>query len=413
MRLAFVGMARAPHPVPRRPRSPWPLAAGAVAGAAGLFGGQARAQKVPSIDMRTWQPSSDADASMILEPATTQGPWTWNVGVWAQYAQNPVVYRDRGDMSVRPVAHFVGFDVVAGLGLGDRFSLGLDLPIAAWQNGDMLPLPFVEGGHVPASAIGDGSVRAKATILSNDRGSLRSGFGLAALADVQVPFGDRTSFLANGSVAGLLSLLGEYAVEVGALRAELGYGVRTADRTWPGGGLDDVATFGNSIPWSIGLVVRPKLFAQAIDSGDRQLWELAAHGWVPGGPTAPFASGASRLSPALLGVDDRIALGAARDADARVLLGAEVGLDRAIGVPVFRAVAAFQWSPHGHDRDGDGVPDARDECPDLAEDRDGIQDEDGCPEDDADGDGIVDAEDACPLAAGVASDDRKKNGCPP
>lgn len=268
-------------------------------------------------------------------------------------------------------------------------------------------------GAAPTSGIGDPSVQAKVTILSNDRETLRSGFGLAALADVQLPLGNRASFMANGAVSGSLSLLGEYAVEVGALRAELGYGVRTADCTWPTGGLDNVATFGNWIPWSLGFVVRPKVFAPGIDSGDRQLWELAAHGWLPGGPQAPFVSGASRLSPAVLALDDRIALGATRDADTRLLLGAEFGLDTAIGVPAFRAIVAVQWSPHTHDRDGDGVPDERDECPDLPEDRDGIQDADGCPEDDADGDGIVDADDACPLAPGVASDDKKKNGCPP
>lgn len=101
--------------------------------------GAAQAQTMPSIDMRTWQPSSDADASMVLEPAVTAGAWRWNLGVWAQYAQNSVVYRDRGGMSVRPVAHFVGFDAVAGLGLGSRVALGFDVPVFAWQNGDSRP----------------------------------------------------------------------------------------------------------------------------------------------------------------------------------------------------------------------------------------------------------------------------------
>jgi hypothetical protein len=65
-----------------------------------------------------------------------------------------------------------------------------------------------------------------------------------------------------------------------------------------------------------------------------------------------------------------------------------------------------------HDRDGDGVPDDVDQCPDLPEDKDGIQDQDGCPEDDADGDGIPDDQDKCPLAPGPASSDPKRNGCP-
>ena len=42
------------------------------------------------------------------------------------------------------------------------------------------------------------------------------------------------------------------------------------------------------------------------------------------------------------------------------------------------------------DRDGDGIPDIYDKCPDQPEDKDGIDDGDGCPETDADGDSIPD-----------------------
>jgi outer membrane protein OmpA-like peptidoglycan-associated protein len=64
------------------------------------------------------------------------------------------------------------------------------------------------------------------------------------------------------------------------------------------------------------------------------------------------------------------------------------------------------------DRDGDGIPDKFDKCPDVPEDKDGIQDEDGCPETDADNDGIPDTEDACPLKPGKPNKDPKLNGCP-
>ncbi|XXF80231.1 OmpA family protein [Myxococcaceae bacterium GXIMD 01537] len=55
------------------------------------------------------------------------------------------------------------------------------------------------------------------------------------------------------------------------------------------------------------------------------------------------------------------------------------------------------------DTDGDGVPDKDDPCPDRAEDRDGFQDEDGCPEPDNDNDGVPDALDKCPMSPGVES----------
>ena len=50
--------------------------------------------------------------------------------------------------------------------------------------------------------------------------------------------------------------------------------------------------------------------------------------------------------------------------------------------------------------------------PDQPEDKDGIDDTDGCPEDDADQDGIPDTTDACPREPGQPSPDPKKNGCP-
>jgi OOP family OmpA-OmpF porin len=65
------------------------------------------------------------------------------------------------------------------------------------------------------------------------------------------------------------------------------------------------------------------------------------------------------------------------------------------------------------DRDGDGILDNVDACPDEK----GVASEDpkkhGCPIRDRDKDGIVDDVDACPDEPGVASDDPKKNGCPP
>ena len=65
------------------------------------------------------------------------------------------------------------------------------------------------------------------------------------------------------------------------------------------------------------------------------------------------------------------------------------------------------------DRDRDGVPDAQDRCPAVAEDLDGSEDRDGCPEpDDADGDGIFDAEDLCPLEEEDRDGHLDDDGCP-
>ncbi len=60
------------------------------------------------------------------------------------------------------------------------------------------------------------------------------------------------------------------------------------------------------------------------------------------------------------------------------------------------------------DPDHDGILGAADHCPLEPEDKDGYQDEDGCPDLDDDADGIPDVDDACPRQAGPAA----TLGCP-
>ena len=64
------------------------------------------------------------------------------------------------------------------------------------------------------------------------------------------------------------------------------------------------------------------------------------------------------------------------------------------------------------DSDGDGILDKDDPCPDQAEDFDGFQDEDGCPDPDNDRDGIPDADDKCPNEPETINGVQDEDGCP-
>jgi outer membrane protein OmpA-like peptidoglycan-associated protein len=64
------------------------------------------------------------------------------------------------------------------------------------------------------------------------------------------------------------------------------------------------------------------------------------------------------------------------------------------------------------DRDGDGIYDLVDKCPDNAEDKDGFEDEDGCPDPDNDKDGILDINDKCPNEAESFNGFEDEDGCP-
>lgn len=77
------------------------------------------------------------------------------------------------------------------------------------------------------------------------------------------------------------------------------------------------------------------------------------------------------------------------------------------------ATVALQYTLGGKpgDSDLDGILDGKDRCEEQAEDRDGFQDEDGCPDLDNDADGIPDAKDKCPNAAETKNGFEDEDGC--
>jgi outer membrane protein OmpA-like peptidoglycan-associated protein len=77
-----------------------------------------------------------------------------------------------------------------------------------------------------------------------------------------------------------------------------------------------------------------------------------------------------------------------------------------------RAFIGFVFEPSIGDRDGDGIKDDVDQCPDDPEDFDGFKDEDGCPDPDNDNDGIPDVDDRCINVPEDRDGDHDEDGCP-
>ena len=100
--------------------------------------------------------------------------------------------------------------------------------------------------------------------------------------------------------------------------------------------------------------------------------------------------------------------------DAQVaLLGVEIVMrDARRPEPVAAPVAVAVQPPKVLDRDGDGIPDDIDKCPNEPEDKDGFEDDDGCPDLDNDKDGIPDVADACPNEPETVNGVDDQDGCP-
>ena len=64
------------------------------------------------------------------------------------------------------------------------------------------------------------------------------------------------------------------------------------------------------------------------------------------------------------------------------------------------------------DPDKDGIMGDADQCPTEAEDADGFEDENGCPDPDNDGDGVLDAADTCPDKMETKNGYQDGDGCP-
>jgi outer membrane protein OmpA-like peptidoglycan-associated protein len=134
---------------------------------------------------------------------------------------------------------------------------------------------------------------------------------------------------------------------------------------------------------------------------------LTASGYWPG---AKYGDLTSLIT---LGAFERVST----DVTADILIGTGRGGARAADAI---ATVGIIWAPKPpgasgpspHDRDGDDIPDDLDACPDEPEDRDGFQDEDGCPDPDNDGDGIPDAKDRCPNDPEDRDGFQDEDGCP-
>ncbi len=357
-----------------------------------LVATQAHAAEVPSLDLRRLELPTDPEGGLYTEPARAPGPLNWNAALVSSYANRLVVLEsESGEQLAVPVRHQLSVDYLFGIGLGDRIALGLALPSVVYQTGSDVSGQLTGAAPLPKSALGDLGLSAKAVLLpAGDLG----GFSLAALARVTLPTGDPTSYVSNGSSTGELRLLSELSLLVLNLRATVGAKVRGEQTTY----VD--ASFGHELPWGAAVLLRPQ--ALGWDDKGRWSWSIETHGAVALTPS--FASRAA--SPAVIGAVARYT-----PSEISILAGVEAPLSSAVGVPSVRGVLGLGWAPRFYDADQDGIEDEKDECAELAEDRDGFEDGDGCPDFDNDDDGVGDDADKCPKEKEDADGFEDEDGC--
>jgi hypothetical protein len=371
--------------------------------------GASAADPVPSLDLRGFRVPTDPASGLYLEPAASPATLDYAVGFWLNYAFRPVTLRDANDeVAFTVIGHQLTSDFTGVIGFAERVAVGFELPVLLLQSGDdptAASTATLGETAVPRNALGDFGLVGKLTLIKPTGGDF-GGFALALHDRITLPTGDDASFMGEGHMTNEARVLAEYRLVALSVHAALGVKLRAEHESFACVGVpdDDCETrFGHELPFGLGFAFRPQ--AIGLDDAGRWTWFLESHGYVPVAPRGPFSS--ALISELQIGAGARYAL-----KEISFFAGVEAALLSGIGNPGFRGSLSVAWAPRIHDVDKDGVDDEEDQCPELAEDRDLFQDEDGCPEGDNDDDGVPDGDDRCPTEKededGIADDD----GCP-
>ncbi|MEP7120546.1 MAG: OmpA family protein [Byssovorax sp.] len=395
-----------------------------LAGLCSLLGAtraSAQASTPPSAPLDRFEPSPAGDALFSVPSAGVAGDLRPAVGLTWTYAHDPLVLRTESGRTA-PLAwvdHQMILHTQASLQLFRRVELDVDFPFTLAQGGTT---GSIGGVNVVAPSGGTlNDVRAGARVLVlRQRGFVPN---VALGFSVWFPTGDAESFAGAGSARYAPSL--NVSAESRHLVWAFSFGRRFQhERAGQLLGSQVFLGIGAAFKW------------QKLQIGPELNFSLAA-----GDTVAPLSND---LASAELLLGARYGLG-----PFKLGLGAGPGLGQAIGTPSYRIFASVSWAIEAGappvkpvatgdgngrdgtrsttlpiappeppvaavppDLDGDGVPDAEDQCPTVSGDASPQAFRRGCPAD-RDRDGVYDLDDRCPDVPGAPSDDPAKNGCPP
>lgn len=341
-----------------------------------------------NLDLEREIPPLDADGFLGIQGTTTPGPahWNFNMALGWQYRQ--LMLNTSNGEKLEAVTDRVTTTFGAQLGIGGRLALGFAAPFVMWQEGNGA---LIDGRPLPTVAAGDPRISLRYRLFGESASIPRErneGPGIALQLTSTLPVGQTDAFVGEGATRVSAQIIGDFHVLNAGIGAMLGYRHRFERRNLFGREFGDEIEFGVALQLPIPVIrdfVGIVEFRAATDT--RAFFDRA-------NSTAEVALGA------------RVRLG-----DIYFTSSFGTGLLPGVGTPVVRSSFDITWAPHVHDVDQDGLPDDRDACPPLAEDRDGFEDEDGCPDPDNDNDMIPDQDDRCPTESAEEGRDDDEDGC--
>lgn len=341
------------------------------------------------------KPASTLDSFITLDGARPALPGSWQAGLLLDFAA-PTLSLQLGSEPLGAIipwrldAHLIG-----SYAFHRYFDLGLALPVTLRQGNNLsllTDLGLVQGA-IAQTALSDIRLLPRSVLLDPDRFPI----GLAALVEVRLPTGNDQAFVGDRGVVLVPRVAVERSFGIVRLAGNLGYRLRTA----PGRYFN--LYVGQEVAFGLGAQVR-------IPGGEKVRFDALAEITGATATGAPFTFERAEVlkTPleALVGV--RAHFLDRWQAELSVGTGLTGREGSGYGRELVRVIGGLRYAFSASDRDGDGIVDSEDQCPDEKEDLDGFEDGDGCPDTDNDKDGIPDEEDRCPNQPGTP----EYQGCP-
>jgi len=328
---------------------------------------QAQQSTEQGFAINRYNPAERGSQWFALESLDLRGHVRPAVGATFDLAYKPlIVYLPNGSEDTTVINTQFFMHVGASLVLWDRVRFGVNFPFALQQSGDK---GTVGTFNIPApsgAALGDLRLGGDVRLFGKYGDPITMALGVQLFA----PTGNRTKYTGDETVRVLprVSAAGQFGMFTYAAMLGIQYRGMTE-------GFVDTKTgteFSGGVSFGVKtaddrLVVGPELYGSTIISGTDDVKFRQ--------PTAPLE--------AILGAHYTVS-------QFRIGAGIGPGLTRGVGTPALRAVASVEWVP--------GVPAPVKRLVPTKDDRDG--------------DGIYDTQDACPDIPGVSSDNPNLHGCP-
>jgi outer membrane protein OmpA-like peptidoglycan-associated protein len=394
-----------------------------------IWASSARAQtQTQALDLQIFHPAVDSKGYITLNASQILGQFDVSFGLVTNWGREVLSLSANVPDPSRPgmtvpsqfvVQNILTPQLQAAIGLyknrqhGFGLELGIGLPLTITG---ITGSPIYDTGGVNSrfdygygeQGVGDLQIHPKIRILDTSRHP----FGLGLVLSMILPTGDPNKFLGEDQfIFQPTAILDKEFGTSRRLRGAINFGarIRPEDRGFIDTGMAPMPPMG--VPPRLATNLQVRSGTELLYGGGLsyaivpQRFDILAEVYGAAGVSG------QRNTPAeaLAGIKLYLARNSFFELGGGIGLTGDSSYGAAAGGRVF---VGFIFEPNIGDRDGDGIKDDVDQCPDDPEDFDDFEDEDGCPDPDNDRDGIPDVDDRCPNEPETKNGFEDEDGCP-